>query len=106
MNLLAAVSAAIGCGIVTWAAIHVYRQGVVGIVTGLTAVRGFFQTECIGMLSDVKGLTAMKYALATLVIAAVPTIQFASSYPDRRVDSAYGQPLDLWRGNAKNGKYV
>ena len=70
-----------------------YRQGVVGIVAGLTEVREFFEKQRVGMLSDVMGLTVAKYALGTLVITAAPAIRFASSYPDRRVDSAQINPL-------------
>ena len=41
--------------------------------------------------------------IATVLILIIPAMQFMDNYNARRVESLYGEPLDLWRETLKSG---
>ena len=41
--------------------------------------------------------------VGVIIILALPVAQFIQTYPDRREDAVYDQPLDLWRETLKTG---
>lgn len=41
--------------------------------------------------------------LGMILLVALPVYQLVGTYPDRRLDARYGEPLDLWRQTLKTG---